>query len=590
MPHDKKYIESIGGAYQRLKRLREQARTNISGFMANRVASTHTLHEEQIPWEATHLIQVMVYPQDPFVGQPEIRTMTEDDLQPGLINSRVQIEDSAGGPARPDEDGNYLFEPGSIYFDQVNAFYYTTLTLRMYERYARRALPWSFASPRIKVDPHVGSEANAFYDEQERMLGFHTFTPTNGDPRVSTAQSADIVSHEAGHAVLDGLRDLWNESFGLGTAAFHESFGDMTAVLVALHDDSLMRRVLSWTEDDLHTDNIISAMAEQLTDALQRQNSTTLQTIYIRNALNTLTAVPFDALEPMPPDPSLTLSRQPHNYSRLFTGAFYDILIGIYDHLKPTTSPHIALARARDTMGNLLVAAIEAGPVGELDFTDMAKAFVAAEHLLWEGELSHILLDVFERRGIGTRAELQAYREQQKALPEIRLPETINTALASALFLEDKIIPALGLPKDIEFMPLATYRNSDGYAYMTYFTTEAMMLEGTEFGVFNGVTLEMFGGLTLTFSPESRLCTAMYRPVTDEDRRQMRVMVVDIMRAGAIVNSETLPQEKDIPQGVVFLDTITDSSEKLVRYPAIVDRFMPPEDLKTYLNRMRGVE
>jgi hypothetical protein len=584
------YTGRAAGAYQRLKRLKEQARASLPGLIASRMTSSHTLHEEPLPWEATHRVMVMVYPQDPFVGEAETRSMLLEDIQPGLINSRVQIEDSAGVTPQPDDNGNYLFTPGSIHFDQVNAFYYTTLTLRMYERYARRALPWAFAAPRLKVDPHVGSEANAFYDEQERMLGFHTFTPTNGDPAVSTAQSADIVSHEAAHAVLDGLRDLWNESFGLGTTAFHESFGDMTAVLVALHDDSLVRRVLSWTKDDLHLDNFVAAIAEQLTDALSRQTaSTTLnQTIYVRNALNTFTAVPFDTLTFAPENPAFTLSRQPHSYSRLFTGAFYDILIGIYDHLRKTDSPHIALVRARDILGNLLVTAVEAGPVGELDFTDMAKAFIAAEHLMWEGELAPILIDSFVRRGFGTQADFETFRKSLQSLPHIRLPDTINTALASALYLEDQLIPALGLSKEVEYVPMSTYRNADGYAYLTYYIPDSMTLEGVEFGTLNGVKLDLFGGLSLAFSPDNLLRTAIYRPVTGEDKRQIRIMVQDVIREGRIVDARVLNLREDVPQGIVLPDT---DAPKLVRYPVIVDhvrRGIPTGEFIAHLRRIIG--
>lgn len=583
------YTGRMGEAHQRLKRLREQARTHLSGFIANPITSSFTLHEEPVPKEALNRIHVMVYPQDPFVGEPETRSMLIEDIQPGLMNSRVKIEASDGITAQPGEDGNYLFSPGSRFFDQVNAFYYTTLTLRMYERYARRAIAWSFASPRLKVDPHVGSAANAFYDEQERILGFHTFIPSNGDPPISTAQSADIVSHEAGHAVLDGLRDLWNESFSLGTAAFHESFGDMSAVLVALHDDALIRRVLAWSEGDLRVNNFISTIAEQLTDALTRHTADTTfyhHTVYIRNALNTFTAVPFDSLAFAPDDPTVTLSRQPHSYSRLFTGAFYDILIGIYDHLKRDVSPHIALVRARDIMGTLLVAAVEVSPVGELDFSDMAKAFLAAEHLLWDGELSHILIECFVQRGLGTTDEFDLFRQSLRTLPKIRLPETINTALASALYLEDKIVPALGLPKDVELVPMATYRNSDGYAYMTYFTSETISLDGAEFGAIDGVSLEIFGGLTLAFSPENMLCSAVYRPVTDEDKRQIRVIVQDILHEGQIFRAKTLPLIEDLPQGVIVPDTQTESAEKLIRYPAIVDHIETPGDFVSYLRRM----
>ena len=48
---------------------------------------------------------------------------------------------------------------------------------------------------------------------------------------VYTCLSADIVNHEFGHAVLDGIRPLFNESSHPQTAAFHEFMGDLTAIL-----------------------------------------------------------------------------------------------------------------------------------------------------------------------------------------------------------------------------------------------------------------------------------------------------------------------------------------------------------------------
>ena len=177
--------------------------------------STFTLQPEPAPDVASSTVFVTVYPQNPFVGEPEIRRMLAKEIQPGLTNSRVQVQDSAGVVAEPDNAGHYLYWPGTPEFDQVSAFYYTTFTLRMFERYAHRMIPWSFPTPRITIDPHVGDAANAFYNEQERLLGFHTFDDSAGQKH-STAQSADIVAHEAAHAVLDGLRDLSNESFGWG--------------------------------------------------------------------------------------------------------------------------------------------------------------------------------------------------------------------------------------------------------------------------------------------------------------------------------------------------------------------------------------
>lgn len=554
----------------RLKRLQQQVRASLPSLLVQRFHGSFTLHEESVPPEAAYRIQVMIYPQDPFVGEAEIRHMSADDLRPGLMNDRFQIEDDTGVIAQPDENGNYLFAPGSREFNQVNAFYYATLTLRMYERYARRPIPWSFNAPRLRVNPHTGSDANAFYNEQERLLGFHTFTPTNGDAPLSTAESADIVSHEAGHAVLDGIRDLFNESFGLGTTAFHESFGDMTAVLIALHDDSLLRRMLTWTNNDLRMTNFISSIAEQLTDALARERERTLgHTIYLRNALNMLTALPFDALVPDPPEPQFRLGRQPHNYSRLFTGAFYDALVGVYDWLREDVEPHIALSRARDVMGRLLITAVECGPVGELTFHDMALAFLAADYLLFDGEYGTTLAEVFAQRGLGTTTQFADFQASLQALPEIILPDTINTSLAAALFLEQTLIPALKLPTDVEFSPLMTYRNADGYAFMTYYMREQITLDGPTYGLYDGAKLDLYGGLALAFAPDNRLRSAIYRPVLAEDIRQTRIMVQDLIKETVVTGQQM--DKISFPQALLLPDIDQPGDEKLVKYPATVD-------------------
>lgn len=587
--------EETATAYNRLRRLMEHSRSNIPAMIAHSATSTFTLHKEPLPPEANARVLVIVYPQDPFVGEPEVRTMNVLDIQPGLVNSRVRVHSDAGPTAQPDSEGNYLHWPGTPEFDQVNSFYYTTFTLRMHERYARRALPWSFPAPRITINANVGVEANAFYSEQDRLLGFHSFQ-LNGK-RVSTAQSADIVAHEAAHAVLDGLRDLYNESFGLGPSAFHESFGDMTAMLVALHDDSLVRRLLEWTGGDLLLDNFVATVAEQLTQALMQDNVPYLRghTVYLRNAINSLRKRPFNELTYAPNDPEMELGRQAHNYSRLFSGAFYDILTGIYERLKRDMPPHIAIYRARDIAAHLLVCAVELGPVGEFTFGDMARAFLAADRVLYDERDREILLRVFHERAILSREEGESHLQMLESLPDVRLPETINSALASALFLEDRVLPALEINPVDELVPMAAYRNAAGHAYLTYFSSRRERLEGDEFGDFQGASVDLFGGLTLMFDANNRLCSAMYRPVMNEDLHQVRVMIAELVSKGlivdAMVTTRSAMYQENAPQALLLpdmRDTVGSSRGQLVRFPMSVDKI--PHiitDLRDYLQRMQ---
>ena len=332
-----------------LNKLQQHNRISAAARVAERTRSTFTLQPEPVPEEASSRVRVVVYPQNPFVGEPQVRSMYFKDIQPGLMNSRVRVQDSKGHIVEPDRDGNYLHMPGTPEFDAVNAFYYTTFTLRMFERYAHRAIPWAFGTPRLIIDPHAGDMANAFYNEQDHMLGFHSFTVKNVEH--STAASADIVSHEAGHAVLDGLRYLFNETFGLGGRAFHESFGDMAAVLVSLHDESLVAQAVAVTNGDLRTTNFVSEIAEYLTHSLiqEEEEHFSEHTIYLRNAFNTLENKSFDDLPYIAMTPEEELSRQEHNYSRLFTGAFYDLLVSMYEYMRDEEklTPIVALHQAR---------------------------------------------------------------------------------------------------------------------------------------------------------------------------------------------------------------------------------------------------
>ncbi len=541
---------------------------------AQKMMGAFTLNAEPLPYEVANQVQVLIYPQNPLLGEPELRTMQADDIQAGLVNARFRVEDSRGIVVRPNAEGGYIYLPHQPEFAAVNAFYHATFTLRMFERYARRALPWAFGAPRLTIDPHAGDMNNAFYSERDRLLGFHTFQTPDGLLH-STAESADIVTHETAHAVLDGLRDLYNESFGLVPRAFHESFGDMAAVLAALHDDALIRRLLELTDGNLRVSNFVSELAEHLVPSeLLPQHS-----VYLRNAINDLVLQPFDELVYLPENPETTLSRQEHNYSRVFTGAFYDALVAIYERYCQTMPAYLALHRARDVMGSLLVLAIELAPVGELDYADMARAFLTADDLENDGAYYAILRDVFAARAILTAAQADAHRDALRALPDVRLPEAMNNALAAALFLEQVVLPALALEVREELLPMATYRNGDGYVFMTYFSMRTLTLEGAQYQAYSGTQLEVFGGLTLGFDATGRLRSVVYRPVTDEDVRQIKVMVAEMIAYERIAHHMHPYTFVPIPSPK-GLFVPPSPQPRIIKYPTQFDRI--PEKLVSF--------
>ncbi len=75
-----------------------------------------------------------------------------------------------------------------------------------------------------------GEDLNAYYDRRALNF-FHGFA---GGGTVYSGESPDVVCHEQGHAILDAIKP---ELFNAGSnevAAFHEAFGDMSAILAAL--------------------------------------------------------------------------------------------------------------------------------------------------------------------------------------------------------------------------------------------------------------------------------------------------------------------------------------------------------------------
>jgi hypothetical protein len=577
--------------YRLLQRLLQSSRASVPAVMLRRTIGSFTLQYDAPPQAAASQRYVLVYPQNPFVGEPEVRRMYVDEAEPGLVNARLQVQDSRGVVAQPDADGHYLFPPGTPEFDQVNAFYFATFTLRMWERYAQRSLPWAFASSRLTIDPHVGEKANAFYSEQACLLGFHAFAGKNGEA-TSTARSADIVSHETGHAILDGIRGLYNESFSVGCRAFHESFADITAMLVALHDDSLVMRLLESTQGNLRRSNFVSEVAEHLIEHLKNGNDRMLaKGIYLRNAFNQFKDVPLDTLDYLPPNPEFTLSRQEHNYSRLFTGTCYDILVGIYEQLKQTMLPVIALYRAREAIGKLLITAIEMGPVGEIVFKDMARLLLSADMLLFNGQYQTVLKTVFAQRHLLLLEESAAYLASIQALPDVRLPSMLNNTTAASEFLKNTVLPALNLTIPQELFPMNAYRNGRGHVFITYFQPDHLSLQGTEYGDYANFNIDLFGGLTLTFDAANRLRTVCYRPVTAEDKQHIGISIADMVKHDR-VTTEVHPLNivpEPHPSGLLLTEaTDTANTGILMKYPVIFDDV--PEQIAGFTRYLQSWE
>jgi hypothetical protein len=243
-----------------------------------------------------------------------------------------------------------------------------------------------------------GLDLNAYYD-RNALNFFHGPAPSAPSGFAYSGESPDVVCHEMGHAILDTLKpQLWDAA-SHEAAAFHESFGDMSAILSALQLQSLRSAILADTAGNLYRNSRLSRLAEQLGSAIRAQQPDAVDPDCLRNAVNSFTYQDPITLPQMAP--AAQLSSEPHSFSRVFTGAFFEALAGMLTAkaANPTSPTEQELLAVSQEMGDILVAGIRQAPVVSNFYAQVAAAVVQASASK-STAYPPILKGVFVRRSI----------------------------------------------------------------------------------------------------------------------------------------------------------------------------------------------
>lgn len=212
-------------------------------------------------------------------------------------------------------------------------------------------IKWA-AMNKLQANPRSGKMFNAYYDRY--YLNFFYDNDPKTNQIIYTCDSTDVVAHELGHAILDSIRpDLWAVQC-VEIQAFHEAFGDINAILTALTFPEMIDKALLETDNDLSKENTISKLAEQMGVAIGHAMGNEVKSL--RNAVNNLQYVPPETLPPSAPDDDL--AGEPHNFSRVFVGAWYDAFVNIYNDEKTRSNPKDAVVIARDKIATITYNAI----------------------------------------------------------------------------------------------------------------------------------------------------------------------------------------------------------------------------------------
>ena len=286
--------------------------------------------------------------------------------------------------------------------------------------------------PRLPVDLDAGEDLNAFYDR----AGLHFFHATAGGRTVFSGESPNVISHELGHAVLDALRpQLWDVA-SVEAAAFHESFGDISALLAALQLRSFRQGVLEATGGRLYRVSRLSRLAEQLGWAIRQTRPDLVDADCLRNAVNSLFY--HDPATLPPAGPAGTLTSEPHSFSRVFTAGFFQSLAGMYALVQ---SGETALAAVSGDAGAVVVDAVRTAPVVPAYFSQLAAHMIAADTRLFGGRYRDALQGGFVRHGV-----LSLQSAVVAALPDETADHTLPGEHLPWLSLPGA---AYGLPEDL---------------------------------------------------------------------------------------------------------------------------------------------
>lgn len=362
----------------------------------------------------------------------------------------------------------------------------------------------------------------------------------------STCLSSDIVNHEFAHAVLDGVRPLFNESCSIQTAAFHEFMGDITAILLTLRNNKLRGALAEATKGRMDEAESLVSIAEEFGEAVKGRP-------YLRTARNDHTMSGMEK------------ETSAHNLSEVLTGAMFEVLEGVAtgyqqqpddesesdddaapddeetfegqdmtaDQAPPEEEKKVTAKQAfwwaSERMQRVAIQPLDLLPPVEVTFRDYALAVCRAQKLsdpIDPRGYYDLLIRVFRKREILSAVDEKQLRETQYLHERLELSvphsvDSISRSRAAAYRFvddnrEDLLIPA---NRDFFISDLYDARKAARQGLwlprqivLEYVWREEVPLTGAQYGSFNGKITTMLCGGTLVFADNNILQSWMRKP------------------------------------------------------------------------------
>ncbi|MHC1551237.1 gluzincin family metallopeptidase [Phyllobacterium sp. K27] len=526
-----------------------EKKRNLTPETRRRLYGARRLLPLEVQKETDLRLQIDVYFKDPLVAKNNPAAAIDQNFyvpwEPGLrdgpTSARFAVVDfdattgTLTPPAVWDNKANTFVAPNGRTLDenakklpqfrQLSVWATVQHTLDFFESgfALGRRITWGFEGNRLIVVPHAGYGKNAYYDRQSKSLQFYWFDGEDG--RIFTCQSSDIVNHEFGHAVLDGLRPCYYGSVLPQTAGFHEFVGDLTAILMAFRNNDF-RKAMIKESAELATGTLLSSLAQEFGNAVIGQP-------YLRTAANTLTMNDIKG------------DLQPHRISQVLTGACFDIMVRLFGKYKdrmeqrfknnPKKKPSLpnAFWYTIQRMQMMAIQPLDFLPPCEVEFRDYALAVLRAEEVSNPTDpdgYRELMFNVFVERGILDEDERASLLETGAIFdrPELTIYHDIDSIGASRgsayRFLDDNrvnlFIPLnadLIITEIVRARKLTTEsRQLPDQIVVQYIWREDVALEGERFGRFAGERTSMLCGATLVLDQNGNQIHWARKPGSEE--------------------------------------------------------------------------
>ena len=318
-------------------------------------------------------------------------------------------------------------------------------------------------------------EANAYYDSSMKALLFGYFSASKTDPglnapgqTVFTCLSHDIIAHETTHAIVDGIRDKFDELTDPDAPAFHEAFADIIALFQHFSYQEVIVDVIRRTggrmyvsevqseiqpsiggpviQAELIEENPLVGLGKQFGDAMGMRKA-------LRSALGT-----------QPNSKLLDKYFEPHLRGSILVAAVFDAFFTIYvrrtadlmriarvsgalqssDEIDLDLANRLAkeAATVAGQFLNICIRSIDYMPVGDISFGDFLRAIITADYDLVDNDhygYRAAIIEAFRSRGIVAEG-VASYSEESLLW---RPPEPVSgTELPVCEGLKFDIIPS----------------------------------------------------------------------------------------------------------------------------------------------------